>query len=364
MSKDYYSILGVNKGASTEEIKNSYKKLAFQYHPDRNPGDEESENRFKEINEAYQILGDDNKRAQYDSFGHISSDGMGDFGAGFSNLNDLFGNLFDEVFTGGAGRGPRSYRGSDLKYNLEIDFDDAAFGLEKEITVKKRKLCEECSGSGASLGGESTCDTCGGTGSMAYSQGFFSISQTCSTCSGKGRIITDPCNKCFGSGLEQFEQIVKVNIPAGISDGTRLRMRGEGEPGLSGGATGDLYIEISVKQHSIFQRDGNNLICEIPINFIQATLGDEIEVPILKGTTKMKIPSGTQPGQTFRLKGKGIVDVHTGNLGDLFVVVNVVIPKKLNKEQKRLLTEFSENYLDSDEPIIEKYVNKLKNLLN
>ncbi len=199
---------------------------------------------------------------------------------------------------------------------------------------------------------------------MAYSQGFFSISQTCTTCSGKGKIITDPCKSCFGSGLEQFEQTVKVKIPPGISDGTRLRIRGEGEPGVSGGPTGDLYIQITVMEHPIFQRDGNNLVCEIPINFIQATLGDEIDVPILKGSTKMKIPSGTQPGQTFRLKGKGIADVNTGRLGDLYVVVNVVIPKKINKKQKELLKEFSIDYKDTEDPAIKKYYNKIKDLLN
>lgn len=363
MSKDYYEVLGVSRTASIDDIKNSYKKLAFEYHPDRNPDNEEAENKFKEINEAYQVLSDENKRAQYDSFGQIRNDGTGGFGGGFSNLNDLFGNLFEEVFTGGMG-GSRSYKGNDLKYELEIEFDEAAFGIEKEIDVRKRKQCGRCSGTGAEEGGESTCNVCNGSGSMAYSQGFFSISQTCTSCSGRGRIITDPCSNCFGSGLEQFDQKVKVKIPAGVSDGTRLRMRGEGDPGLKGGPSGDLFILITVKEHPIFTRDGNNLYCELPVNFIQAILGDELEVPILKGTTKMKIPGGTQPDQTFRLKGKGIVDLHTGNLGDLYIIAKVVIPKKLNKKQKELLSEFSENYEGADEPLIEKYVNKLKGLLN
>ena len=364
MSKNYYEVLGVSKEATTEQIKNSYKKLAFECHPDRNPGDKEAENRFKEINEAYQVLSDENKRAQYDSFGHISGDGAGGFGPGFSNLNDLFGNLFDEVFTGGTRSRSRSYRGDDLKYSLEIGFEDAVFGLEKELKVKKRKLCGTCSGSGAAVGGEVTCADCGGRGSVEYVQGFFQVSRTCSTCSGRGKIIKDPCKNCFGAGLEQFEHTVKVKIPAGVSDGTRLRIRGEGEIGLNGGQPGDLFIHVSVKEHPIFERDGNDIMCRVPINFLQATLGDEIEVPILKSTVKLKIPSGTQPGKTFRLKGKGIVDVRTGRLGDQYVIVDVLIPKKINKKQRELLKEFAKDYKAQNEPVIEKYLNKFKELLN
>ena len=362
MSKDYYEVLGVDRGASAKEIKDSYKKLAFQYHPDRNPDDKESENKFKEISEAYQVLRDENKRAQYDRFGRVSNDGTGGFGADFSNLNDLFGNLFDEVFSGGSKSS--SYRGNDLKYNLEISFEDAAFGLEKDLKIKKRKRCKECSGSGAAVGGEIICNSCGGTGSVSYSQGLFSISQTCPTCSGNGRRITDPCKNCSGRGLELVEQTVKVKIPAGVSDGTRLRMRGEGEPGLNNGQPGDLFIQISVEKHPMFKREGNDIICEVPINFIQAILGDEIEVPVLKSTTKMKIPSGTQPNQTFRLKGRGIVDIKTGRLGDQYVIVNILIPKKVNKKQKELLKEFAKDYRAKDEPLIERYINRFKDLLN
>ncbi|MGH7884756.1 MAG: molecular chaperone DnaJ [Thermodesulfobacteriota bacterium] len=362
MAKNYYEILGVSREASSEEIKATFRKLAFEYHPDRNPGSSEAEDKFKQINEAYQVLSDNNKRAQYDSFGHISDEGG--FRSNFSNLNDLFGDLFQEVFSSGRRSKSNSYRGSDLKYDLELDFDDAAFGLTKEIKVKKRKLCSECSGSGAASGGESVCRSCDGRGSVAYSQGFFSISQTCSSCGGTGKIITNPCSKCAGAGMEYFEQKVEVKIPAGISNGARLRIRGEGEPGIGGGENGDLYIRVFVKEHPFFERDGNNLVCEVPINFVQAALGDDIEVPLLKGTTKMKIPTGTQPAQSFRIKGKGIVDMQSGRLGDLFVIVNVVIPKKLTKSQKELLKQFSEDYNDNDEPLIEKYLNKFKELIN
>ena len=359
MAKDYYEILGVERNASPEDIKSSYKDLAFKYHPDRNPGDENAEEKFKEINEAYQILNDRDKRARYDSFGHMSGDGMG----GFSGFSDLFGDLFDDVFTGGMGR-RRARQGTNLQYDLEVDFDEAAFGTQKEIKVRKRKLCDDCSGSGAAVGGESICDRCGGRGSLAFSQGPFSISQGCPTCGGSGKIITNPCKNCRGSGLSYTEKAVTVNIPAGISSGMRLVIRGEGEPGAQGGPPGDLYIQVGVREHPIFRRDGNDIVCEFPISFTQAALGDEIDVPILKGTTKMKIPAGTQPGQTFRLRGKGLVDVESGNLGDQYVVVKVVIPQKLTKKQKEVLREFAESYNGEKEPLIEKYFNKIKELIH
>lgn len=362
MSKDYYEILGVSRSATVEEIKSTYKKLAFEYHPDRNQNNTEAENKFKEINEAYQVLSNENKRAQYDSFGHISDDGG--FRSNYSNLNDLFGDLFEEVFTSGKRSRSGGYRGNDLKYDIELDFDEAAFGVTKEINVKKRRLCSECSGSGAEAGGESICRSCEGRGSVAYSQGFFSVSQSCPSCRGTGKIITNPCGRCAGGGLEYFEQKVEVKVPPGVDNGARLRMRGEGEPGQGGGQSGDLYIRIFVKDHPLFERDGSNLICEVPINFLQAILGDEIEVPILKGTTKMKIPPGTQPGQSFKIKGKGLADLQTGQLGDIYVVVKVVIPKKLNKNQKQILKELSENYSDDSEPLIEKYMNKFRELIH
>lgn len=360
MAKDYYEILGVERNASPEDIKSSYKDLAFRYHPDRNPGDENAEEKFKEINEAYQVLNDRDKRARYDSFGHMSGDGMG---GGFSGFGDLFGDLFDDVFTGGMGRS-RARQGQNLQYSLEVDFDEAAFGTQKEIKVRKRKLCDECSGSGAAVGGESICDRCGGRGSVAFSQGPFSISQGCPSCGGSGKIITNPCKSCRGSGLSHTERMVQVNIPAGISSGMRLVIRGEGEPGAQGGPPGDLYIQVGVKEHPIFRRDGNDIVCEFPISFTQAALGDEIDVPILKGTTKMKIPAGTQPGQTFRLRGKGLVNVESGSLGDQYVVVKVVIPQKLTRKQKEALMEFAGSYKGEKEPLIEKYFNKIKELIH
>ena len=359
MAKDYYEILGVEKNASPEDIKSSYKDLAFKYHPDRNPEDKNAEEKFKEINEAYQVLNDRDKRARYDSFGQMSGDGMG----GFSGFSDLFGDLFDDVFTGGMGRG-RGRQGEALQYNLEVDFDEAAFGTQREVKVRKRKLCDDCSGSGAAVGGESVCDRCGGRGSVAFSQGPFSISQGCPSCGGSGKIITNPCGRCRGSGLSYTEKVVKVNIPAGISSGMRLVIRGEGEPGARGGPPGDLYIQVGVKEHPIFRRDGKDSVCEFPISFTQAALGDEVDVPILKGTTKMKIPAGTQPEQTFRLRGKGLVDVESRSLGDQYVVVKVVIPQKLTRKQKEALMEFAGNYNGEKEPLIEKYLNKIRELIH
>ena len=360
MAKDYYEILGVERSASPEDIKSSYKNLAFRYHPDRNPGDKDAEEKFKEINEAYQVLNDREKRARYDSFGHMSGDGMG----GFSGFGDLFGDLFDDVFSGGMGRRGGARQGESLRYDLEVDFDEAAFGTRKEINVRKRKLCDDCSGSGASAGGESICERCGGRGSIAFSQGPFSISQGCPSCGGSGKVITDPCGSCRGSGLSYTEKTVQVNIPAGISSGMRLVIRGEGEPGARGAPPGDLYIQVMVREHPIFTREGNDIVCEFPISFTQAALGDEVDVPILKGTTKMKIPAGTQPGQTFRLRGKGLVDVQSGDLGDQYVEVKVVIPQKLTRKQKEALMEFAGSYKGEKEPLIEKYFNKIKELIH
>lgn len=360
MAKDYYQILGVGRDASDAEIKNSYKKLAFEYHPDRNRGDSEAEERFKEINEAYQVLNDREKRARYDSFGHMSGDGMG----GFSGFGDLFGDLFNDVFSGGMGNAAGARRGADLQYELEVDFDEAAFGAEKRINVRKREVCGGCGGSGAASEGRSVCGRCGGRGSVAFSQGPFSISQGCSSCGGSGSVITDPCGECGSSGLRHARKEVRVNVPAGISSGMRLVVRGEGEPGARGAPPGDLYIQVRVGEHPVFRREGNDIFCEFPISFTQAALGDEVEVPVLKGKTGLKIPAGTQPGQSFRLRGRGIADVNSGSLGDQYVVIKVVIPQKLSKKQKEALREFAGGYNDSKEPLIETYLNKIKGLIN
>lgn len=364
MNKDYYQILDVERTATTEEIKKAYKKLAFKYHPDRNPGDNEAVEKFKEINEAYQVLGDENKRAQYDSFGHISDEGLfrdGGFpGGDFGNINDLFGSLFEEVFS--TGRRTGSQRGRDLKYNLEISFEKAAFGSQEEIVIPKRVRCEECYGSGAEPGGETVCTTCNGRGSVQYAKGFFAISQTCATCRGSGKIIRDHCKACKGHGVVEREQKVSVRVPPGITNGARLRMRGEGDPGIGGAPDGDLYIEIEVKEHPIFTRDGNDLYCEVPIDIVQAILGDEITVPTMDGTKSFKIPPGTQPGQSFKLKGEGIPELGSGKMGDLYIIAKVEIPKKVTKRQKELLSEFSEESRNEQQPLIGEYISRIKEL--
>lgn len=341
MNRDYYEVLDIKKDASVDEIRKKYKKLAFEYHPDRNPNDDSALERFKEINEAYQILSNENKRAQYDSFGHIYNDssfsGSGDFG---SNINDLFGNLFDEVFSGGFGSSVKQ-RGSDLKYEIKIDFEEAAFGIEKEITISKNVTCNQCEGNGAAPEGESRCNECKGRGSVDYANGFLSISQTCRECRGRGYIITKYCNECNGAGSVKIKHKVKVKIPAGISNESRLRIRNEGGAGINGGPNGDLYIIIFVEDHPIFKRENGDLYCEVPINFIQAILGDKITIPTLGGKDTLKIPPGTNHGQLFRLKGKGIVNLQTGRLGDMAVIVNIEIPKKINSKQKKLLQEFA-----------------------
>lgn len=360
MANDYYDVLGVDKNSSTEDIKKAYKKMAFEFHPDRNQDNPEAIEKFKEINEAYQVLGDENKRAQYDSFGHISGDNLF-HESGFGNLNDLFGNLFEDVFKGGFETNNR--KGRDLKYKLEITFEESAFGIEKEITVPKRELCEDCNGSGAAPEGKTICGVCNGRGSVDFARGFFAISQTCSTCRGSGKIITKYCESCQGDGFTKTEKSVKVKIPAGISNNSRLRIRGEGESALENGLNGDLFIIIFVKEHEIFKRDGDDIYCEVPINIIQASLGDEIEIPTLKEKEKYKIPPGTQPGQLFIIKGKGLPNLKTGKIGNLVLVIDVEVPQKLSSEQKNILKEFSKIYSSDKQPKIENYINKINNLL-
>lgn len=363
MNKDYYEILDVDRSATTEEIKKAYKKLAFKYHPDRNPDDPESIDKFKEINEAYQVLGNENKRAQYDSFGHISGDGPFGAGGNFGDINDLFGSLFEEVFSTG-GRGNRAARGNDLRYDLEVTFREAAFGTQKEIIVPKRAVCDECSGSGAEPGGETVCRSCNGRGSIQYAKGFFAINQTCGTCRGSGKIIQNHCKSCRGEGFVRKEQKVSVRIPPGIPNGTRMKLREEGDPGLNGGPSGDLYIVVTVQEHPVFTRDGNDLHCEVPIDIVQAVLGGEITVPTMDGKTTYKIPAGTQPGKTFRLKGEGIPELGSGRMGDLVISVKVEIPKKITKKQKELLKEFAEETVSEQQPLIKEYISKIRDLFS
>ena len=349
--RDFYEILGVAKNASDEEIKKAYRKLAMKYHPDRNPDSKQAEEKFKEAKEAYEMLSDAQKREAYDRFGHAGVDpnmggagagGGGGFGGGFS---DAFGDIFGDIF-GGGGRargGPQVYRGADLRYNLDITLEQAAHGFDTTIRVPSWDECDTCHGSGAKPGtSPTTCGTCGGHGQVRMQQGFFSIQQTCPKCHGTGKVIPDPCTTCSGAGRIKRNKTLEVKIPAGIDDGMRIRSTGNGEPGMNGGPPGDLYVEIHIQQHAVFQRDGDDLHCEMPISFARAALGGEIEVPTLSGKVSFSVPEGTQTGKTFRLRGKGIKGVRSGFPGDLFCHVVVETPVKLTDKQKELLREFDQ----------------------
>lgn len=346
--RDYYEVLGVNRDASDDDIKKAYRKLAMKHHPDRNPDDKSAEEKFKEAKEAYETLSDDQKRAAYDRYGHAGVDpsmGGGGFGGGqgFDGFSDAFGGIFDEIFGGraGGGGGQRVYRGADLRYTLEITLEEAARGIEKTIRIPVMEECGVCHGSGAKAGTQpKTCPTCGGAGQVRIQQGFFSIQQTCPKCHGSGRIITDPCGECHGAGRVKKQKTLEVKIPAGIDEGMRLRTPGYGEPGVNGGPSGDLFVEIHIKEHSVFERNGDDLHCEMPISFTTAALGGEIEIPTLDGAASIKIPAETQTGKVFRLRGKGIRNVRSGHHGDLHCHVVVETPVKLTDRQKELLREF------------------------
>jgi molecular chaperone DnaJ len=347
--RDFYEILGVAKNATEDEIKKSYRKLAMKYHPDRNPDSKESEEKFKEVKEAYEMLTNADKREAYDRYGHAGVDpnmgGGGGGGFGGGGFADSFGDIFGDIFGGGAGRGrnagPQVYRGADLRYNLEITLEQAAHGFDTTIRVPSWDKCDTCHGSGAKPGtSPTTCPTCAGHGQVRMQQGFFSIQQTCPKCHGNGKIITDPCAPCGGQGRIKRNKTLEVKIPSGIDNGMRIRSSGNGEPGTNGGPAGDLYVEIHIKPHAVFQREGDDLHCEMPISFVKATLGGDIEVPTLSGKVSFTIPEGTQSGKTFRLKGKGIKGVRSGFSGDLFCHVAVETPVKLTDKQKELLKEF------------------------
>jgi molecular chaperone DnaJ len=344
--RDFYEILGVAKTASEDEIKKSYRKLAMKYHPDRNPDNKEAEEKFKEVKEAYEMLTNPEKREAYDRYGHAGVDpnsGMGGGGFGGGGFGDAFGDIFGDIFGGGRGRssGPQVYRGADLRYNLEISLEQAAAGFDTTIRVPSWDKCDTCHGSGAKPGTQPvTCSTCAGHGQVRMQQGFFSIQQTCPKCHGSGKIIPEPCAACGGAGRIKRNKTLEVKIPAGIDNGMRIRSSGNGEPGTNGGPPGDLYVEIHIKPHEVFQREGDDLHCEMPISFSKAALGGEIEVPTLGGKVSFTIPEGTQTGKTFRLKGKGVKGVRSGYAGDLFCHVVVETPVKLTDKQKDLLKEF------------------------
>ena len=350
MSKrDYYEVLGVAKNASEAEIKKAFKRLAMKFHPDRNPDDSSAEEKFKEAKEAYDILSDSQKRAAYDQFGHAgvganAGFGGGGFGGG-ANFSDIFGDVFGDIFGGGrGGGGARARRGSDLRYNLELSLEEAVKGTTVKIRVPTLVECNDCSGSGARKGtSPTTCTTCDGIGQVRMQQGFFSLQQTCPKCRGTGQMITDPCPSCHGQGRTQEQKTLSVKVPAGVDNGDRIRLSGEGEAGEQGAPAGDLYVQIAIKPHPIFERDDNDLYCEVPISFTTATLGGELQVPTLEGKVKLKIPSETQTGKLFRLKGKGVVSVRGGPAGDLICRVNVETPVNLNSKQKELLQQFEES---------------------
>ncbi|MCS6787437.1 MAG: molecular chaperone DnaJ [Thiobacillaceae bacterium] len=363
--RDYYEVLGVARGASEDEIKKAFRKLAMKYHPDRNPGDKSAEEKFKEVKEAFDVLSDPNKRAAYDHYGHAGVDpsmaGAG-AGAGFRDFADAFSDIFGDIF--GTGRGSRSqvYRGADLRYNLEISLEEAARGTETKIRVPVMATCDACGGSGAEAGTQPvTCPTCGGYGQVRMQQGFFSIQQTCPRCHGSGRIITKPCSHCHGEGRVKKHKTLSVRIPAGVDEGDRIRLSGEGEAGINGGPPGDLYVQIHIKPHPVFTREGDHLHCEMPISIVTAALGGEVTIPTLDGQAVIKIPPETQTGKVFRLRGKGIKGVRSREPGDLLCHVVVETPVNLTERQKALLREFEACCKeDKHHPRAKSFMDKVK----
>jgi molecular chaperone DnaJ len=370
--RDYYEVLGVEKSVTIEEIKKTYRKLAIKYHPDKNPGDKTAEEKFKELGEAYEVLCDEQKRALYDQYGHAAFDRRsGGFGRGggfhdpFEVFREVFGgaSIFEDLFGGGRRDPTQPERGDDLRYDMEITFEEAAHGCQKEITVTKPERCDVCHGSGAEAGSQTrTCPTCGGRGQVISSRGIFSIAQTCPHCQGAGRVIEKPCKACKGAGRRERTSKIPLRIPAGVDTGSRLRSSGHGEAGFRGGPSGDLYVVLHVKAHEIFQRDGDDLLCEVPVGFVQAVLGADIEVPTLDGKATLKVPAGTQPGTMFRLKGKGVKNIQGYGHGDLHVRINVEVPTHLSAAQKAKLQEFAELCNGNESPLRQSFFEKAKNL--
>lgn len=374
--RDYYEVLGISRDADQREIKKAYRKAAVQHHPDKNPDDPSAEEKFKELGQAYEVLGDEDKRAAYDRYGHAaftSGGGGGGGRGGFHDPMDIFsqvfggggGSMFDDLFGGGGGRRRDSSgkkRGSDLRYDLEITLEEAAEGVEKELEIEKYANCQPCSGSGSKSGsgGAKTCATCGGRGAVARQAGIFIQQSTCPDCRGNGQVIADPCSNCNGEGRAQAPERVSIRIPAGVDDGTRLRSTGKGDAGLRSGPSGDLYVFLHLKDHDIFQRDGEELYCEVPVPFATAALGGELEVPTLTGAATIKVPAGTQGATTFRLRDRGMPSLSSGRKGALNVEVQVEVPTKLNKEQKEKLAEFTELIGEKNSPMQESFFEKAK----
>lgn len=371
--RDYYEILGISKDADDKEIKSAFRKLAKKYHPDLNPDNKEAETNFKEINEAYEVLSDPNKKAKYDQFGHAAFDQSQGFGGGadFNDFGDIFGDIFGDFFGGGFGGSSRTQRtgpraGSDLKIKLDITFEEAAFGTKKDIKINRIEKCHVCDGSGAKKGtSKKTCPTCHGAGHVKTVQrtpfGQFASTKTCTTCNGNGEVVEEPCTACGGSGKERKSRKLSINIPAGVDTNSVIPLRGEGNHGERGGPAGDLYVYLNVKEHELFERDGYDVWCEIPISFTKAALGGNIEVPTLEGKVKYDIPEGMQPGTVFRLKNKGIKNLRGSSKGDQYVRVKITVPKKLTDKQKELLKEFAKEYgEDADKDDKKGFFGKMK----
>lgn len=373
--RDYYEVLGVAKSASQDEIKKAYRRMASKYHPDKNIGkEEEAEIKFKEVQAAYEILSDDEKRRMYDQYGHDAVNGQGGGfggggfgGGGFGGFGDM-DDIFSQFFGGGGGArssGPRPYKGDDIGYQLDISLEEAVFGTTSRIKTNIRSTCEHCDGSGAEPGTPiTTCDTCHGAGQVRRSQGFFSVQQPCPTCHGRGKIIKEPCKVCRGAGTEYKTQTLEVKIPAGVDTGNNIRLEGKGEAGGNGGPNGDLYVQINVRPHPIFKREGQNLSCVVPISFVTATLGGEIEVPTLDGRVNLKIPAETQTGRVFRLRGKGVKSIRGDHQGDLLCTVNIETPVKLTSEQKDILKQFGETLGEKHNPQEKGWLDRVKDFFD
>jgi len=381
MSKrDYYEVLGIAREASADEVKRAYRKLAMKYHPDRNPDDEEAEEKFKEAAEAYEVLGDEEKRKRYDQFGHAGVEGMGHAGSGFGSMEDIFaafGDIFGggggggrgssifDAFFGGGGRRGGPAPGASLRLNLQVPFRDAVFGTSRTLDINRHEICGTCKGSGAKAGSSpSACPTCQGAGAVRQGQGFFVVQSTCPRCHGAGQVITDPCTECSGGGMKPEQVKLKVKIPAGVEHGSQLRIAGEGEPSRDGGPRGDLYVYIHVEGDSFFERHGDDVVCQVPVTYSQAALGAEIEVPTLEGKAKLKIPAGTQPGDVLRMRGQGVPAGHGSRRGDQLVIAQIAVPKKVSGREKDLLRELAEVETVEANPEHQGFFERLKSLFD
>jgi molecular chaperone DnaJ len=368
---DYYEVLGVSRDVSEQELKSAYRKQALKYHPDRNPGDHAAEEKFKQASEAYQVLCDADKRAAYDRYGHAGLGGQGGFNggpfAGGVDIGDIFGDLFGEMFNVGGGqqRGSRQQRGDDLRFDMTIDFEEACFGAEQEVRIRRLEVCGTCAGRGTqSNRGPSVCAQCQGRGQLRYQQGFFSVARTCSACGGTGQVIGDPCTTCRGQTRVSSEFKLNVKVPPGVEEGTRIRYSGEGDAGRAAGPRGDLYVVLSVRAHDFFERHGNDLHCVIPISFPQAALGAEFEIPGIDGAVSLKVPEGTQSGREIRVRGRGVPHLNDKGKGDLIVKVLVQVPRKLSRQQRELVNKLAESLAVENKPTSPGLLDKMKDLFN